>query len=398
MAISSTFSAPGKVLIVGGYCILTPNSTGIVLSSHARGYTNAVFHPAPSDDNSLTVVCYFIQRKMSWVFALDLSDLSLSSSSDSNPFIENAVIEVLRYLSSSSLPSGRLVLHTFLTSPFHSGCSSPTLFPPIPESSPKTGLGSSAVITVTCFASVLRCLQKAMGLPQSCPFTKEVFDHCQEAHKRAQTGSGSGFDIYAAIFGSSFFSSSNPSPFVLPSTLTVSTVRVVTPESMSSGVSSRKLLQVISGSKLVKHKFDVYCRECEVFVESFKSILQTISVQNFKLCQKSCWGVIKSAFDLSQCSGVPIIPVPIFLLFSLINLNLFSQSSFLLTGFSGAGGWDSFWIITLDRDFTDCQSILNFGKVLGLDLVIDYDVTSTEKVGLFEENLFLPDLLSLTED
>ena len=38
----TTVSAPGKVLIAGGYLVLDPAYTGLVLATNARFYTNAV--------------------------------------------------------------------------------------------------------------------------------------------------------------------------------------------------------------------------------------------------------------------------------------------------------------------------------------------------------------------
>jgi phosphomevalonate kinase len=71
------------------------------------------------------------------------------------------------------------------------------------DPSKKTGLGSSAALTVSLLAA---CLQY-LGLPTSDgeSYSKEFHCHCQLLNAFLQNKVGSGFDIAASIYGSQLF-------------------------------------------------------------------------------------------------------------------------------------------------------------------------------------------------
>ncbi|KAJ1297927.1 hypothetical protein BS78_01G415800 [Paspalum vaginatum] len=253
-------SAPGKVLIAGGYLVLERPNAGLVLSTTARFY--AVVHPLrvelPADLwawawTDVKVSSPQLSREATYKLSLKKSTLQLTSARESaNPFVEQAIqfsvaaaeatltdkerkdalyklllqglsITILgcndfysyrKQIEACGLPltpEVLLSLPPFSSITFNSEVANGTTTGEKckPEVA-KTGLGSSAAMTTSVVAALLHYLG-AVNLP--CPGQSSsdsaigrdldlVHAIAQSAHCVAQGKIGSGFDVSAAVYGS----------------------------------------------------------------------------------------------------------------------------------------------------------------------------------------------------
>ncbi|KAH8913008.1 Phosphomevalonate kinase [Coniochaeta sp. PMI_546] len=248
---TTAVSAPGKVLLAGGYLVLDRAYTGLVFGLSARINVIAQeIKTSPGVQLSEIVVesPQFLEAQWRYGYRLAEADggikvtqLQIGSHINPNPFVETTLSHVLSYIYRSSSthrrpthsikPSRLLILadNDYYSAPAGSATpavsssgsdSSTTPQPPsrfaslhVPLSKAhKTGLGSSAALVTALTASLL-----AHYLP------REVFDvdskegktvlHnlAQTAHCAAQGKVGSGFDVAAAVWGSCLYRRFSPS-------------------------------------------------------------------------------------------------------------------------------------------------------------------------------------------
>ncbi|KAI9783417.1 MAG: phosphomevalonate kinase [Peltula sp. TS41687] len=247
-------SAPGKVLLAGGYLVLERRYTGLVFALDARIH---VLVQAPSDDDtrfhppiwrpwdeSDTYCTLIIVRSpqftgAQWCYAFraieegkgvkveDLEDPWIAVDTR-NKFLETALGYALSYVSSRIGSDIKPALITILAdSDYYShevssaddkGASAAQSrfidFGVKLQQANKTGLGSSAALVTAFIAALL-----SFYLP------REIFDisndqgraraHklAQIAHSEAQGKIGSGFDVAAAVYGSCMYRRFSPSIF-----------------------------------------------------------------------------------------------------------------------------------------------------------------------------------------
>ncbi len=93
-----TVSAPGKVLIAGGYLVLEKPNAGVTIAATSRFYTSIKLIPAleenkpKNDGTSITVVVTSPQFKTEYVYLYtSKSNLLTSESSEVNPFVETCL-------------------------------------------------------------------------------------------------------------------------------------------------------------------------------------------------------------------------------------------------------------------------------------------------------------------
>ncbi|GFP79318.1 phosphomevalonate kinase [Phtheirospermum japonicum] len=243
-------SAPGKVLMTGGYLILERPNAGIVLSTNARFY--AIVKPFHEEIKSDSWAWAWTDVKLTspqmgreTMYKLSLKNLrlqSVSSSDSRNPFVEYA----LQYVVAAALATfdntkkdelqKLLLLGLDITilgcNEFYSYRNqiearglpltpeSLASLPPFtsitfnaeesneqnskPEVA-KTGLGSSAAMTTAVVAALLQYFGVVNLSPQENQVSKEldvVHIIAQTAHCIAQGKVGSGFDVSSAVYGS----------------------------------------------------------------------------------------------------------------------------------------------------------------------------------------------------
>ena len=227
---ATTVSAPGKVLLAGGYLVLESPHVGLVMAADKRFYTTVkAIAAAPSDttaNKSMTIVVRSPQFHSQWTYVATVAtgsfQLSPKEQVSPNPFVEKTLRVTLAYLWTagllfSSLPTSNQLdiviradndfysvlphLEDRNLSPTFENVASLPHFLPCPldsEHKPiicKTGLGSSAALVTSLVASLLHA---AAGVSSQ----EEAHNLAQICHCHAQGKVGSGFDVSSAVYGS----------------------------------------------------------------------------------------------------------------------------------------------------------------------------------------------------
>jgi len=220
----SAVSAPGKVLIAGGYLILDPKQIGLVIALSARICVVVEREDEPSISNLITVTSpqftaaewkYEVTSNSSDVIEIkDLYALSsflthISTPESPNSYIRLALSYALAYLSEYPNSGARITIYA--DNDYYSQSSSPTyehlkslprfnkLNTPITKAN-KTGLGSSAALITALTAAILSSFSHTDVTTKHGKLI--VHNVAQAAHCAAQGKVGSGFDVAAAVYGS----------------------------------------------------------------------------------------------------------------------------------------------------------------------------------------------------
>ncbi|KAJ0302480.1 hypothetical protein COL5a_001422 [Colletotrichum fioriniae] len=245
---TTAVSAPGKVLLAGGYLVLDRAYTGLVFGLSARiNVVAAEIHTIPGVHLTEIVVesPQFVDAVWRYGFHLAPEDggitvtqLQVGSKINPNTFVETTLSYALTYIArinkqrpSHALTSTRLIIladNDYYSLPSASndpdsavsGTAVPiakkgTRFARYPHTigeAHKTGLGSSAALVTSLTAALL-----THHLPTSLfDINSEAGKHtlhnlAQAAHCAAQGKVGSGFDVAAAVFGSCRYRRFSPS-------------------------------------------------------------------------------------------------------------------------------------------------------------------------------------------
>ncbi|XP_031391709.1 phosphomevalonate kinase, peroxisomal [Punica granatum] len=253
MAAAVVASAPGKVLITGGYLVLDRPNAGLVLSTNARFY--AIVKPLYDEIKPDSWAWSWTDVKLTSpqlsresMYKLSLKQLTLqpiSSSESRNPFVEQAVQYAVAAAHAKFNENKKDALHKLLLQGLDItilGCNdfysyrnhieakglplTPDTLAALPpfasitfnaeESNgenckpevAKTGLGSSAAMTAAVVAALLHYLGvvdlsslQSLGNKESVDLDT-VHMIAQTAHCIAQGKVGSGFDVSSAVYGS----------------------------------------------------------------------------------------------------------------------------------------------------------------------------------------------------
>ncbi|KAL7950273.1 ribosomal protein S5 domain 2-type protein [Trichoderma barbatum] len=255
---SVAVSAPGKVLLAGGYLVLDRSYTGLVLGLSARinvvageiltaegVQLNEIVVDSPQFQNAQWRYGYHLAPEKG---GIKVTQLQVGPTISANPFVETTLSYALTYIDAvvsskhthSVIKSSRIIILADNDYYSHSHASSSGRFAKFPvtlQGANKTGLGSSAALVTSLTASLL-----THYLPTS------IFDLCskqgkktlhnlaQAAHCAAQGKVGSGFDVAAAVYGSCTYRRFSPS------------ILNVLPEPGAPGFSD-KLLAVVDGEQ-----------------------------------------------------------------------------------------------------------------------------------------------------
>ncbi|OAA68292.1 nonsense-mediated mRNA decay protein 3 [Niveomyces insectorum RCEF 264] len=245
-------SAPGKVLLAGGYLVLDRAYTGLVFGLSARiNVVAQAIKTSPGVQLTEIVVESPQFLEAQWAYGYHLTDadggilvtqLRIGSTIRANLFVETTLSYALTYVSrlahlnpSHSITPLRLTiladndyysqpsLHTSTSSSGSSSSATVTpeantgagrfarFFTPL-SSAHKTGLGSSAALVTALTAAVLSHYLPASLFDLATEAGKLTLHNlAQAAHCAAQGKVGSGFDVAAAVYGSCMYRRFSPS-------------------------------------------------------------------------------------------------------------------------------------------------------------------------------------------
>lgn len=227
---TTVVSAPGKVLVAGGYLVLSPAYPGLVISTDARFYSVI----AAGTAGRLSIRSPQFTQAV-WHFDLDIESgaLSLSSESASSPYAGRSPFLCLALVYSLALAYQRVPLpalraklaqgleitvvadNDFYSQKAEGSEDAPTSqylsslapFHPLDvaiRDVHKTGLGSSAALTTSLVSSLLLHLGVVRTLENDDDLAL-AHNTAQLAHCAAQGKVGSGFDVSAAVWGSQIY-------------------------------------------------------------------------------------------------------------------------------------------------------------------------------------------------
>lgn len=214
---SVTVSAPGKVLLAGGYLVLEPENVGLVIAVDKRVFTTAnISRAVENEENGNKIVEIQVdspQFGQVWNYSYDrIKGQFIESSSSSNDFIEKTLRVSLLYLLEDE-PLVRCIDLTIqadndfysltthlkerkLPITLHDALSLPRFLPATVDKTSgkvfKSGLGSSACLVTSMVGALCHAFRR----------TNRIVNLAQISHCYAQGKVGSGFDVSAACHGS----------------------------------------------------------------------------------------------------------------------------------------------------------------------------------------------------
>lgn len=238
-------SAPGKVLIAGGYLVLEPAYPGLVISTTARFYTVVRRRSSTSRTARPTVRIHspqFVGALWEYTVSFDNQHCTVEQSKETyeaehagqNPFVGLAVLYAVRLafeatsaeaIEGSLRPNG-IDVFIVADNDFYSQRAADGKAPSSselkaaapfkPQGCPirqvhKTGLGSSAAMTTSLVAALLLHFgvvhsdSTTGGLAGGSEALALLHNTAQLAHCAAQGKVGSGFDVSAAVWGSQLY-------------------------------------------------------------------------------------------------------------------------------------------------------------------------------------------------
>ncbi|KAF2266759.1 phosphomevalonate kinase [Lojkania enalia] len=230
---SSAVSAPGKVLLAGGYLVLDRKYSALVFGLDARIHVCIEPIRTKSGVTLHEIIVKSPQfREATWEYGYRLTEgdggvnvtqlrVSHDSRLNRNPFIETALTYGLTYIS-SYLPHhaiGPASISILASSSYYSNpgtapssASQFLNFDVTLGEAHKTGLGSSAALVTSFTAALLSYYlpKDIFNLSNDASLTK-LHNLAQAAHCAAQGKVGSGFDIASAVYGSCLYRRFSPS-------------------------------------------------------------------------------------------------------------------------------------------------------------------------------------------
>ncbi|KAM3514051.1 hypothetical protein MY11210_002263 [Beauveria gryllotalpidicola] len=221
-------SAPGKVLLAGGYLVLDRKYTGLVFGLDARiNVVAGQVHPRAGVQLHEIVVDspQFLEAHWRYGYRLapegggiKVTQLQVGDQLRANPFVETTLSYALTYAHTVSgdghaPSSSRLIIladNAYYSQPPAAGDTHGRFakFYVTLKDAHKTGLGSSAALVTALTAALLTHYMPAAGTGArgfdvaSDAGRRTLHNLAQAAHCAAQGKVGSGFDVAAAVYGS----------------------------------------------------------------------------------------------------------------------------------------------------------------------------------------------------
>ncbi|KAH8150361.1 uncharacterized protein LAJ45_05572 [Morchella importuna] len=220
-------SAPGKVLLAGGYLVLDKDYSGLVFGLSARIHSISTPDPEAAGPGVITVKSPQFTNAV-WKYKISCPDSDkgvvvtqvMEEESSKNLFVETTLRYALTYISSTTLITDFesktitiLADNDYYSQPTYPAPRFNHLNTPL-SASHKTGLGSSAALVTSLTACLLATyIPPPASAPELRTILKQQLIHnlAQASHCAAQGKVGSGFDVAAAVFGSCVYQRFSPS-------------------------------------------------------------------------------------------------------------------------------------------------------------------------------------------
>lgn len=175
-----TASAPGKILLLGGYSVLEKGNIAYSLT------VDAFAHATIKQRKDTKIIIKSPQLKIK--IETDLKKIEKQKTDEKNKFIISSINTVLKYLKFRKRVSSGFEINTKSDEPFS-------------IKNGKSGLGSSAAVTVATIAALFKTF--GTGHVKN---LEEIHKVSQISHSLAQNKIGSGFDVASACYGSVLYS------------------------------------------------------------------------------------------------------------------------------------------------------------------------------------------------
>jgi len=189
-SLSIQSNAPGKILWIGGYSVLEKGNSSLVTAVASRVGVTVDEKREATGRSEITLASRDYNFEINGYFNDDSSQLVFDEVPPEAKFASSAVEVCLNYIAAKKIPLKNFKVTALSDPEFGAGRG-------------KSGLGSSAAVTVACVGGVLALHELPANLTV-------VHNLAQIAHSLAQGKVGSGFDIAAACFGSCSYSRYSP--------------------------------------------------------------------------------------------------------------------------------------------------------------------------------------------
>ncbi|KAI2640866.1 Phosphomevalonate kinase [Hypomontagnella submonticulosa] len=240
MPTSTAVSAPGKVLLAGGFLVLDRQHTGLVFGLSAR--INVIAQEIKTSQGvQLSEIIVespqFLDAQWRYGYHLapenggiKLTQLQIGTNAiNPNHFVEVTLAYALTYITTASRHRHRhtfdairltiLADNDYYSQPHLPASASPAgaaarfaKFPCRLRDAHKTGLGSSAALVTSLTAALLTHYLPQSAFDLTTEESKRILHNlAQAAHSAAQGKVGSGFDVAAAVYGSCVYRRFSPS-------------------------------------------------------------------------------------------------------------------------------------------------------------------------------------------
>ncbi|KAL4446626.1 hypothetical protein ABPG74_005564 [Tetrahymena malaccensis] len=214
---TQVYCCPSKVLIMGGYAILSEQCVGLSVGLNEKFYAFIKEQDVQKEqisDNKIMIKFISKQIDSEWNYEINLVSKNVGQQENEakNPFLE-AVTQVLieEGIEDLSKVKKDIIVNIFHDNRFYSSASKKgeqksNYFSVFDKNNlHKTGLGSSACVLVATLGSLLKYFQD---------YTDEKLHYLsQKANFIAQKKIGSGFDIATSVFGSQVYKRFPPEIF-----------------------------------------------------------------------------------------------------------------------------------------------------------------------------------------
>jgi phosphomevalonate kinase len=213
----TTVTAPGKVLLTGGYLVLQRPLAGLVLALSSRFHTT-VSSVEPMTGSTVTAVVESPQFDTVVTYRVELGPNDTATCEASNPYIAHALSWSLAYARHCGVALSNLRVRLVADNDFYSmldelerrqlplTAASLAVLPPhlrlgsSMSAMRKTGLGSSAALVTSLVAAI--CVHFRVASVSKPDELERLHQLSHFVHCLAQGKIGSGFDVSSACFGS----------------------------------------------------------------------------------------------------------------------------------------------------------------------------------------------------